>query len=436
MTRIQRVTVRDIRFPTSDDLHGSDAIHVDPDYSCAYVTLETDVPGLEGHGITFTLGRGTELCVAALNTLKRFVEGRELEDITADFGAFWHELCNESQLRWLGPERGLIHMSVAALINALWDLLAKQAGKPVWKLLADMSPEEIVRAIDFHHITDALTPTEALSMLRQHESTKLLREQELLEIGLPSYTSSAGWMGYSDEYRRKLCQKYLADGFQWFKMKVGADLDDDLHRAAIIREEIGDDCKLMMDANQVWDVDEAIRQMDVLKQFRPVWIEEPTSPDDVLGHARIAKAVAPIAVATGECLSNRIMFKQFLQAGAMQFCQIDSCRVGGVNELLAIMLMAAKFGVPVCPHAGGVGLCNYVQHLSAFNYIAISPSLENVVVEFSDHLHEHFVDRLRVERSRYRLPTLPGYSITMHDASLQDHEFPTGRVWQSRVRGA
>lgn len=432
MTRIERLTVRDIRFPTSDELHGSDAIHKDPDYSCAYVVLETDSPGLEGHGITFTLGRGTELCVAAIETLKVLVEGRRLDEITENFGAYWREICNESQLRWLGPERGLIHMCVAAIINALWDLHAKQEGKPVWKLLADMTPEQIVRSIDFHHITDALSPQEALEILQSHASTKADREADLLATGLPSYTSSAGWMGYPDDYRRQLCQKYLRDGFRWFKMKVGADLEDDLHRARIIREEIGDECQLMMDANQVWDVDEAIRQMETLKQFNPVWIEEPTSPDDVLGHARIAKEIAPIKVATGECLANRIMFKQFLQAGAMQFCQIDSCRVGGVNELLAIMLLAAKFGVPVCPHAGGVGLCNYVQHLSAFNYIAVSPSLENVVVEFSDHLHEHFVDRLRVENARYRLPSMPGYSITMTEQSLADYEYPQGAIWKSR----
>jgi L-fuconate dehydratase len=430
-TTIIDLAVRDIRFPTSDNLDGSDAIHVDPDYSCAYVTLKTD-SDLEGDGITFTLGRGTELCVATIETLKPFVVGQSLEAITSDFAGFWHRICNESQLRWLGPERGLIHMSVAAIINAIWDLYAKHEGKPLWKLLADLSPEQIVNCIDFHHITDALTAGEALAILKENESTKAAREAELLDIGLPSYTTSAGWMGYADDYRRTLCRKYLDEGFKWFKMKVGADLADDLHRATIIREEIGDDCHLMMDANQVWDVDEAITQMKEFARFNPVWIEEPTSPDDVLGHAMIAKKIAPIGVATGECVSNRIMFKQFLQAGAMQFCQIDSCRVGGVNELLAIMLLAKKFDVPVCPHAGGVGLCNYVQHLAAFNYIGISPSLERVVLEFSDHLHEHFVDRLRVEQARYRLPKLPGYSITMQPQSLSDYEFPNGDVWKKR----
>ncbi|MBI82081.1 MAG: fuconate dehydratase [Planctomycetaceae bacterium] len=429
---ITDLTVRDIRFPTSDNLDGSDAIHTDPDYSCPYVTLITDAADLEGHGITFTLGHGNELCVAAIETLKSQVVGRTLDSITADFAGFWHQLCNGSQLRWLGPERGLIHMSVAAVINAIWDLYAKREGKTLWRLLSDMSPQQIVDCIDFHHITDVLPPGEALAILQENESTKAQRVQELQEVGLPAYTSSAGWMGYDEEYRRAQCRKYLADGFTMFKMKVGADLEDDIQRATIIRQEIGDDLHLMMDANQVWDVDEAISQMKILSRFNPLWIEEPTSPDDVLGHAKIAQAIAPIGVATGECVSNRIMFKQFLQTGAMQFCQIDSCRVGGVNELLAIMLLAKKFDVPVCPHAGGVGLCNYVQHLSAFNYIAIAPSLENVVLEFSDHLHEHFVDRLRVENARYRLPDRPGYSITMKSDSLATYEFPHGEVWKNR----
>ena len=432
MTIILDLHVRDIRFPTSDHLHGSDAIHLDPDYSCAYVPLLTAQPGLEGHGITFTLGRGTELCVAAIETFKHFVVGQTLASIVGDFGTFWHRICNESQLRWLGPERGLIHMSVAAIINAIWDLYAKVEGKPVWKLIADMSPREIVDCIDFHHITDVLTRDDALEILEGNQATKLEREQELFEIGLPAYTSSAGWIGYDDTYRRQQCQKYLDSGFRWFKMKVGADLADDIHRATVVREEIGDECHLMMDANQVWDVDQAIEHMRQLAKFRPVWIEEPTSPDDILGHAKIAKALDPIGVACGECVSNRIMFKQFLMAGGMQFCQIDSCRVGGVNELLAIMLLAQKFRVPVCPHAGGVGLCNYVQHLAAINYLVISPSLENVVLEFSDHLHEHFVDRLVIKDARYRLPTMPGYSITMHADSLEQYQFPGGSVWRNR----
>jgi L-fuconate dehydratase len=428
------LTVRDIRFPTSDNLDGSDAIHLDPDYSCPYVTLHTDVRGLEGHGITFTLGRGNEVCVSAIEALKHLVIGKTLESIQADMAGFWHGLCNETQLRWLGPEKGPIHMAVAAIVNAIWDLYAKQEGKPLWKLIADFSPQQIVECIDFRHITDALTPDEALAILKNNEQTKAAREAELLEIGLPAYTSSAGWMGYSDEKTRDLCRRYLADGWTGFKMKVGGDLKDDIRRAAIIREEIGDDNRFMMDANQVWDVDQAIAYMKELAQFNPVWIEEPTSPDDILGHAAIARAVAPIGVATGEHIHNRVMFKQFMQAGAMNFCQIDSCRVGSINELLAIMLMAAKFEIPVCPHAGGVGLCNYVQHLAAINYIAIAPSLDGVVVEYSDHLHEHFVDQVRVENARYRLPVMPGYSITMKSKSLDTYEFPNGSVWQDRAR--
>ena len=432
MTKITSLDVRDIRFPTSDSLHGSDAIHVDPDYSCAYVTLKTDTVGLEGHGITFTLGRGTELCVAAIRSMENFVVGKPLEEITSDFGSWWHSGCNESQLRWLGPERGLIHTSFAAIVNAVWDLYSKQQEKPLWKLLSDMSPEELVSCTDFRYIDDAITPSDATELLRENISTRAAREAHLLEVGLPAYTSSAGWIGYSADVRRELCRKYLGDGFRWFKMKVGADLCDDIRRAEIIREEIGEDCQLMMDANQVWGVNEAIDQMRQLRRFKPVWIEEPTSPDDVLAHAAIAKAVAPIGVAAGEAISNRVMFKQYMQSDALQYCQIDACRVGGVNELIAIMLLARKFGIPVCPHAGGVGLCNYIQHLSAFNYIAIAPSLDNVVLEYSDHLHEHFVDRLRIENGRYRLPTRPGYSITMHSHSLRDFEFPSGNVWRRR----
>jgi L-fuconate dehydratase len=324
-------------------------------------------------------------------------------------------------------------MAVAAIINALWDLYAKHEGKPLWQLLSDMSPQQIVDCIDFRHITDALTPDEAIAILKENESTKSNRAEELQGIGMPAYTSSAGWMGYTDEFRRAQCRKYLDQGFTWFKLKVGADIEHDIHNATIIREEIGDECKFMVDANQVWDVDQAITHMKELAQFNPLWIEEPTSPDDILGHAKIAKALAPIGVATGEHIHNRVMFKQFLQAGAMQYCQIDSCRVGGVNELLAIMLMARKFEIPVCPHAGGVGLCSYVQHLSAFNYIAISPSWDNVVIEYSDHLHEHFFDRLRVEKARYWLPTMPGYSITMKSKSLDDFEYPQGAVWRDRA---
>jgi len=426
--------VRDIRFPTSDHQDGSGAMYGDPDYSCAYVTLETNAPGLEGHGITFTLGRGTEICVAAVRALKHHVVGRTMDSIRADMRGFWHRLINDSQVRWIGPEKGAIHLATAAIVNAVWDLWAKIERKPLWKLVADLSPEDLVACVDFQHITDALTPDEAIEMLRSHAGTKREREAELLQTGLPAYTTSAGWIGYPDERRRKLCRQYLSQGWRSFKMKVGNDLAEDVHRAEVMREEIGDGCRFMVDANQAWEVGQAIDHMRELARFKPLWIEEPVSPDDILGHAAIAKAIAPIGVATGEHCHNRVMFKQFLQAGAMSFCQIDACRLGGVNEALAVLLLAAKFKVPVCPHAGGVGLCNYVQHLSAINTIAIAPSLENVVLEYSDHLHKHFFDRVVIQNGRYRLPTMPGYSITMKPESLAEFEFPSGPVWRKRAQ--
>ena len=427
---ITGVVARDIRFPTSRGLHGSDAMNPDPDYSAAYVVLHTDSPdGFEGHGLTFTIGRGTELCVAAVNALRPLVVGKTLESFTADMGAFWRMITGDSQLRWVGTEKGVIHLATAAVVNAVWDLYAKAEGKPLWKLLADMSPEQLVACVDFRYITDALTPEEALEILRRNEPTRAEREEEMRAVGFPAYTTSAGWLGYTDEQMRALCQEAIALGWTHFKIKVGADIDDDLRRAAIIREEIGPDRKLMMDANQRWDVGEAIANMRRLARFDPWWIEEPTSPDDVLGHAAIARALAPIGVATGEHCQNRVLFKQFLQADAIQFCQIDSCRLGGVNEVLAVLLMAAKFGVPVCPHAGGVGLCEYVQHLSLFDYICVSASLEHRILEYVDHLHEHFVDPVTIRDGRYMPPSMPGYSITMRPASLDAHEFPTGRVW-------
>ncbi|HET7478564.1 MAG TPA: L-fuconate dehydratase, partial [Rubrobacteraceae bacterium] len=382
---ITDVVARDIRFPTSESLDGSDAMNQAPDYSAAYVTLTTDA-NLEGHGLTFTIGRGNELCVAAIESLSPLVIGETLESFTRDMGAFWRHITGDSQLRWVGPEKGVIHLATAAIVNAVWDLWAKTEAKPVWKLLADMSPEEVVRCIDFRYITDALTPEQALEILRRNEGTKAAREVEMLKDGFPAYTTSAGWLGYSDEKLRRLCREAVEAGWTHFKMKVGGNVEDDARRAGIIREEIGADRKLMMDANQVWDVPEAIRNMERLAEFDPHWIEEPTSPDDVLGHAAIARAVAPIGVATGEHCQNRVVFKQLLQADAISFCQIDSCRLGGVNEVIAVLLMAARFGVPVCPHAGGVGLCEYVQHLSIFDYLYVGASLENRILEYVDHL--------------------------------------------------
>jgi L-fuconate dehydratase len=428
---ISNLLIKDVRFPTSKSLDGSDAMNPDPDYSAAYVILETTHPdGIQGHGLTFTIGRGNELCVAAINSLSHLIIGKELKEFTDDMAGFWRMITGDSQLRWLGPEKGVIHLATGAIVNAVWDLYAKVEKKPLWKLLADMTPEQFVGCVDFTYITDAITPEEAIAMLKKNEATKNERIKNLEASGYPAYTTSAGWLGYSDDKMRRLCKEAKAEGFKHMKIKVGSDLKDDMRRASIIREEIGDDLKLMMDANQKWDVNEAIANMSELKKFSPWWIEEPTSPDDILGHATIAKAIAPIKVATGEHCQNRVMFKQLLQAEAIGICQIDSCRVGGVNEILAILLMAAKFNIPVCPHAGGVGLCEYVQHLSMIDYIVVSASLENRIIEYVDHLHEHFYDPVVIKNGAYMMPTVPGYSITMKEQSLIDFEYPKGKIWQ------
>jgi L-fuconate dehydratase len=419
---ITDVIVRDIRFPTSQFLDGSDAMNPDPDYSAAYVTLITDGE-LEGNGLTFTIGRGNELCVAAIHALKPLIVGCSLDSFIADMGAFWYRLTGDSQLRWVGPEKGVIHLATAAVVNAVWDLYAKVEGKPLWKLLVDMTPEQIVRAIPFRYITDALTPEDALEILRRNQATKPQREAEMRQRGFPAYTTSTGWLGYSEEKIRRLARAAINEGWTQFKIKVGRNLEDNLRRVASLRQEIGPERKLMMDANQVWDVEEAIRLMKEMAHFEPYWIEEPTSPDDILGHAAIREAIKPIRVATGEHCHNRVMFKQLLQARAIDFCQIDSCRLGGVNEVLAVLLMAAKFGVPVCPHAGGVGLCEYVQHLSLFDYIAVGASLDNRVLEYVAHLHEHFIEPVVMRGDCYMPPTAPGYSITMKPESLERYAF-------------
>lgn len=428
---IRQVLVRDVRFPTSLHLDGSDALHTSPDYSAAYVTVVTD-DGAEGHGLAFTLGRGTEVVVAAVQALIPLVQGRTLASIGQDFAGFYRALSSESQLRWIGPEKGALHLATAAVLNAVWDLFAKLEGKPLWKLLADMTAEELVSCIDFRYITDALSPGEALELLQASEPHRAEREQTVLASGYPAYTTSAGWLGYPDHKIRHLCLQAVQAGFNHIKLKVGADMDDDLRRCALVRDVIGYERHLMIDANQRWDVDEAIAKMTEFAVFKPLWIEEPTSPDDVLGHQRIAQAIAPIGVATGEACQNRVIFKQLLQASAIEFCQIDACRLGGVNEVLAVLLMAAKFGVRVCPHAGGVGLCEHVQHLGIFDYLRVSGSMEGRVIEFVDHLHEHFVDPVVVENGCYRAPLLPGYSTTMKTASLAQFAFPGGPEWQTR----
>ena len=432
MATITALDVLDIRFPTSRSLDGSDAMNPDPDYSAAYVVVRTDAgDGLEGHGLTFTIGRGTEVVVAAVDALRPLVLGRSTDALFADMGAFWRELVGDSQLRWIGPEKGVIHLATAAVVNAVWDLFAKNAGLPLWKLIVDMTPEQIVGLVDFRYITDALPPERALERLRALAPRRADREAELRRDGYPAYTTSVGWLGYDDDKIRRLCREALAEGWTRFKLKVGADLDDDRRRARIVREEVGPDAMVAVDANQRWGVDEAIAWMRGLAEFDPYWIEEPTSPDDILGHATIARAVAPIRVATGEHVHNRVMFKQFLQAGGLSVCQIDAARLGGVNEVIAVLLMAAEFGVPVCPHAGGVGLCELVQHLAAIDYIAISGSLDGRMVEYVDHLHEHFLDPVVIRDAKYVIPTRPGYSAEMRPESLARFRFPDGDEWRA-----
>ena len=435
--RIVSLDARDIRFPTSLSLDGSDAMHPSPDYSCAYVVLHTDSPaGSEGHGLTFTNGRGTEIVVAAVRALEHLVVGRTLDEITADLRSFWRSLASEGQLRWLGPEKGVIHLATAAVVNAVWDLWAKSEGKPLFRLLVDLPPEELVAAIDFRYIEDALTPAEAIALLHARREGREERLAEIEQRGYPAYTTSAGWLGYTDEKIDALVREASVAGFTHVKMKVGRDLEADAKRAEIIRSALGPNGVLMMDANQYWGVEEAIAAMRTLGRYDPWWIEEPTSPDDILGHARIRREIAPIRVATGEHVQNRVVFKQLFQADAVDVCQLDACRIGGVNEALAVLLLAAKFGIPVCPHAGGVGLCEYVQHLAMFDYVAVSGSLEDRFVEWVDHLHEHFRDPAIVRDGSYVAPTAPGYSIEMRPDSLARYEFPYGLAWTEAALAA
>jgi L-fuconate dehydratase len=428
--RIVQAVTYDVRFPTSRSGAGSDAMNPDPDYSAAYVALETDDPGgLTGHGLTFTIGRGTEVCVAAIDALAPHVVGATVEELVSDLGGLWRRLVTDSQLRWLGPEKGVIHLATAAIVNAVWDLYAKLEEKPLWKLLADLSPEQIVDCVDFRYIEDALTRDEALALLRRNASTKTEREQLLLAEGFPAYTTSAGWAGYADGTLPQRARDAIDAGFTHLKLKVGRDLESDVRRARLVRDAIGSENRLSLDANQAWGVEQAIEAIARLSEVHPWWIEEPTSPDDVLGHKRIRDSVAPVRVATGEHVQNRVVFKQLFQLEAIDACQLDCCRLGGVNEVLAVVLLAAKFGVPVCPHAGGVGLCEYAQHVSMFDYVAVGASLEDRVCEFVDHLHEHFVDPVRVEHGRYLAPTTPGYSIEICPESLSEFAFPDGPGW-------
>jgi L-fuconate dehydratase len=426
---ITNIRVIDLRFPTSREAIGSDAINKDPDYSAAYCILETDTD-LEGHGLTFTLGRGTELCVSAIQYLSKFLLHRTLDSLTSDLNALYLQFSGDTQFRWLGPAKGVIHLACGALLNAVWDLYAKAEGKPVWRLLADMTPEQIIAAIDFRYIADALSSSAALEILRNGKHGQAERLAKLEAQGYPAYTTSAGWFGFSDEKIRRLCREGIADGWNHFKLKVGGDPDDDLRRGRLVREEIGWNRRMMVDANQKWGVEEAIQRTLQLGELKPWWMEEPTSPDDILGHARIRRDAAPTRIATGEHCHNSVMFKQLFQAGAIDVCQIDSCRVAGINENLAILLMAAKFGVPVCPHAGGVGLCEYVQHLSIFDYLSISCSLDDRIIEYVDHLHEHFRYPVLIRRGHYMVPHQPGYSCEIFSESLERFKYPAGEIWK------
>lgn len=423
MTKITSLRSIDLRFPTSQSLDGSDAMNPDPDYSAAYVILGTDEPGLEGHGLTFTIGRGNEICCAAIDALEHLVVGLDLAWISANPGRFWRHITSDSQLRWIGPDKGAMHLATGAVVNAVWDMLAKQAGKPVWRLVADMSPEQILSIVDFRYLTDAITPDEALAILNKAEAGKAERIAALAKEGYACYTTSAGWLGYDDEKLRRLCQEAVDQGFTHIKMKVGRDLEDDKRRLRIAREVIGDDRYMMIDANQVWDVGEAIDWVRELSPYKPFFIEEPTSPDDIAGHRAIREAVAPVKVATGEMCQNRIIFKQMIAGGAIDVVQIDSCRMGGLNEVLAVLLLAAKYDLPVWPHAGGVGLCEYVQHLSMIDFVAVSGTKEGRVIEFVDHLHEHFLDPCRIENAAYMPPSMPGFSIEMKPQSIRDYTF-------------
>jgi len=422
MTTIADVVTRDIRFPTSRTLDGSDAMNPDPDYSAAYLAIRTDAAdGLEGHAFVFTIGRGNDVQVAAIDTLREHLVGRDVEELLGDMGAASRLLMTDSQLRWLGPEKGVMHMAIGAVVNALWDLRAKRAGEPLWLHLARLSPEELVSLVDFRYLSDALTPAEALAILRAAEPGREERIATLLELGYPAYTTSPGWLGYSDEKLERLCREAVAEGFPQIKLKVGADLDDDRRRLAIARRTVGPGYPIAIDANQRWDVADAIAWVRALAEYDLAWVEEPTSPDDVLGHAAIAEGIAPVRVATGEHVQNRIVFKQLLQAHGMDVMQIDAARVGGVNENLANLLLAAKFGVPVCPHAGGVGLCEAVQHLSMFDFVAVSGTMEGRMIEYVDHLHEHFVTPVVIERGRYLAPTAAGAGTEMLAASIETH---------------
>jgi L-fuconate dehydratase len=432
--RITAIDTFDIRFPTSRELDGSDAMNPDPDYSAAYVILRTGPAGgaddgPEGHGFAFTIGRGNDVQVAAIRALAPHLADRDVAELCDDPGALYRELTGDSQLRWLGPEKGVMHMAIGAVVNAVWDLAAKRQGKPLWRLLAEAEPEWLVAQADLSYLGDVLTADQALDLLRRGREGAAERSALLRERGYPGYTTSPGWLGYSDDKLTRLAKEALADGFTQIKLKVGADLADDVRRMRVARAAVGPDVRIAIDANQRWEVPEAIAWTGALAEFTPYWIEEPTSPDDVLGHAAIRRGVAPVKVATGEHAQNRVIFKQLLQAEAIDVLQLDAARVGGVNENLAILLLAARFGVPVCPHAGGVGLCELVQHLAMFDYVALSGSTEDRMLEYVNHLHEHFLDPVRIRAGHYVAPDRPGFSAAIRPESIDRYRYPDGAFW-------
>lgn len=427
--KIESIEAVDIRFPTSRTGAGSDAINTDPDYSAAYCIVHTNHPELKGYGLTFTNGRGNDLCVAAIEELGKLVTGMTMDQIMKDMAGFWRRVTGDTQLRWLGPQKGILHMSAGALINAIWDLLARMNEKPLWLLISEMTPEELVRCIDFTDLQDVLTESEALAILKKQESSRSIRVDALIKRGYPAYTTSIGWLGYSDDQIRSLTHDALAKGWSAFKIKVGKDTELNKRRSELIRDVIGPENKLMMDANQCWEREEAVKQIKALAPYDPWWIEEPIHPDDILGYQHVRQKVTPVRIAMGEHCHNRVMFKQFVQSHAIDVCQIDSCRVAGVNEVISIMLMAAKYDIPVCPHAGGVGLCEYVQHLSMIDYVCISGTMQNRVIEYVDHLHNHFVDPVVIRNARYMPPSKPGYSVKIKEQSKKDYTFPTGKIW-------
>ncbi|MGP9797579.1 enolase C-terminal domain-like protein [Halomonas sp. 86] len=438
MTAITAIDLIDLRFPTSDSSDGSDAVNKDADYSAAYLRLITDDDALYGCGFTFTIGRGNDICLQAVNALASRFVGRDVAELCDKPGQAYRELAEDSQLRWLGPDKGVVHLARAAVMNAVWDLAARRAGLPLWQYICEMEPADLVNQLDLSYLSDVLTADEAVAMLEEQRQYREERISDLKGHGFQCYTTSAGWLGYSDEKLERLCREAIEEGYQHIKLKVGANPEDDERRLGIARSVIGSDRSLMIDANQIWDVPEAIQRVRELAHHNLLWIEEPTSPDDVLGHRAIADGVRDegIGIATGEHGMNRVLFKQLLQANAVDFVQIDSCRLASINEIIPVLLMAKKFAKPVCPHAGGVGLCELVSHLVMIDYVAVSGPMEGRVAEYVDHLHEHFVDPCRVKDGAYLLPAAPGYSAEIKAESLASWAWPNGAEWKKRRDGA